>query len=100
MKNCTHCGAENIDGNCHCSQCAALLSGEPIRFALWPQSATEWTRSLALGLLMGCFTGWFFILWVDDRAWRYLEESVGHTLLPLLGLSLFLFCILGSTLPK
>jgi hypothetical protein len=106
MKDCTHCGAENIDENFHCVQCSALLPAEPLPyepwplpFVLWPRSAVEWTRSLASALLLACFICLCFVVWVDHSAWRYLVQPM-MLLLTILGGSLVLFCIRGKSLPK
>jgi hypothetical protein len=126
MKNCTHCGAENLDENFHCVQCAALLTAEPFRFALWPgrnfrgvqpaallprplfsfalfpRSPAEWTRSLAFALFLACVISLAFRSWATtDRAvWYYLAPSVGCILLPILGAALLSFCVWGKTLPN
>ena len=70
---------------------------------LFPRTAADWTRSLAYPLFGVCV----ILLFVStvasfggDRVWKYAGASIGGVLLPLLGLSLGLSCLLGKGLDK
>ena len=110
MKKCTYCGRENEDTSSHCHECgvgfqedAPSTPGGWDSFSLFPRSAREWTRSLAVPLFVACVV---IFLWAfaeglgHDSVWRYAGPAVAHGLLPVLGMALGLTCLLGTGLHR
>jgi hypothetical protein len=69
---------------------------------LFPKTTKDWTRSLAFALFGGCVIVWLAVLWclsglADHRIWRYAGPSIAGLLLPSLGLSLGLICLINRT---
>lgn len=72
---------------------------------LFPKSTSDWIRSLAYSLVASCFTVWLVVLWgglgfTHNRVWHDAAPAIGGVLLPSLGVSLGLICLLGSGLDR
>jgi hypothetical protein len=70
---------------------------------LFPRTAADWTRSLAYPLFGVCVVlllASTVASFGGDRVWKYAGGSIGGVLLPSLGLSLGLTCLLGKGLDR
>ena len=109
MKKGSYCGRENEDANANCRECGIPFEEAPLgvddwhSLSLFPRTAHEWTRSIALPLFAGCIAIFLWYLtgsFDHSRIWHCACPAITNGFLSLLGVALSLTCHFGVGLHR